>query len=191
MMNRKRYGFLQLALLALALSTSACDKQGLGHTLGFDRTAPDEFAVVSRPSLSVPPDFMLRPPKPGEPPRQPQADEAARSIVTGKAPPEGEKIPGNATLSTASDAFLNRLGVTQADPQIRAKLLEDEKTPADVSNATSLYEQVVGASKEEPVVDAKKEAERLRKNKDEGKAANEGDVPTEPVEPPSVIDTIF
>lgn len=176
---------LRVAALAAALMTAACDGKGVGETLGFDRSAPDEFTVVSRPSLSVPPDFNLRPPRPGEPPRQPKADEAAHSIITGKQP---------ATVTTdtaATDAFMKRIGATQADPGIRAQLMEDDTAPVDTSKAGSLYEKVIGQDKAEPVVDAKKETERLRKNKDEGKPVNEGEVPVEPVKPPSVMDKIF
>ncbi len=35
--------------------------------LGFEKKAPDEFAVVSRAPLSLPPDYTLRPPQPGAP----------------------------------------------------------------------------------------------------------------------------
>lgn len=180
---------LRGAALALLLTTTACGEQGVGGALGFERDAPDEFTVVSRPSLSVPPDFNLRPPRPGEPPRQPKADAAARSIVTGKPIQEGAQ-PGAAT-SSASDAFLKRIGADQADANIRAQLAEDETAPVDTSKAGSLYEKMIGQDKAEPVIDAAKETERLRKNKAEGKPANEGEVPVEPVKPPSMIDKIF
>ena len=141
---------------------------------------------------------------PGEPPRQPRADEAARSIITGKttaAKADDLVMPKVDTAVTpvvtndaptpATEAFLKRIGADKADETIRAQLGEDLTKPVDTSNAKSLYERIIGQDKLEPVVDAKKESERLRQNKDDGKPANEGEVPTEPPKPPSVIDKIF
>ena len=55
-----------LVLSALMLlSLAACG--GVADTLGLGRNPPDEFAVVDRPPLSLPPDFELRPPRPGAP----------------------------------------------------------------------------------------------------------------------------
>lgn len=199
-----RSSFARAALLSLALLTSACGGQGLGETLGFDRTAPDEFTVVSRPSLAVPPEFTLHPPKPGEPPRGASAEETARTLLTGKDAPADAKdlqLPKVETAVTpviskeapsgATMGFLKKLGADTADEGIRAKLLEDEARPADTSKANTLYEQLMEKEKPEPVVDAKKESERLRANKDAGKPANEGDVPVEQVKPKTVLDRIF
>ncbi len=190
-----------LALLAL----SACGEQGLGETLGMNRVAPDEFTVVSRPSLSVPPEFTLRPPRPGEPPRGASADEAARSALTGKdVPLTADKLeqPKGATAVTpvitsdvpsgATNSFLKRIGTEKADENIRDKLREDAVTaPAPKpQERTTLFEDWFGG-KDDPVVDAKKEAERLRANKDAGKPANEGEVPLEKQKAPSVLNKIF
>ena len=54
-----------------AVAISGCS--GIKDDLGLAKRAPDEFAVVKRPPLSMPPDFALRPPRPGE--RGPQAAE--------------------------------------------------------------------------------------------------------------------
>ncbi|KJS38300.1 MAG: hypothetical protein VR70_10355, partial [Rhodospirillaceae bacterium BRH_c57] len=52
---------------ALAATLSGCGG-GVKETLGLNRQAPDEFQVVSRPPLAIPPEFKLRPPEPGAPP---------------------------------------------------------------------------------------------------------------------------
>ncbi|MCH1556317.1 MAG: DUF3035 domain-containing protein, partial [Pseudomonadales bacterium] len=54
-----------LVLLTLAaLTLSACG-DSTKRALGLSRTSPDEFSVVPRAPLSQPPDFNLRPPRPG------------------------------------------------------------------------------------------------------------------------------
>ena len=194
------------SLFALPLLLAACDNGGMRDTLGLTRTAPDEFIVVSRPPLSVPPEFNLRPPTAGEAPLGSSADEQARSLLTGK--PAGYANSDAAlvepTVETAvtpvvrtdaltggADALLKRAGSHSADESIRAKLGEDAARPADTSNAKTLLEQIDGTEKKEPTVDAKKEAERLRANKDSGKPITEGEVPTEDTKPRSLIDRIF
>ena len=52
-------------LAAVALGTGACSN--LRQQIGLDKQVPDEFRIVARPPLSMPPDFALRPPQPGAP----------------------------------------------------------------------------------------------------------------------------
>src|SRR5580658_9679275 len=61
--------FFRLAVLGaveLALTLSACDS--LRRDAGLTKQAPDEFAVVTKAPLIIPPNFNLRPPAPGAPP---------------------------------------------------------------------------------------------------------------------------
>ena len=56
----------KVALLGgLAFAVSGCESTR--ETFGLNKTAPDEFQVVSRAPLSLPPDFTLRVPDPGAP----------------------------------------------------------------------------------------------------------------------------
>lgn len=199
--------FLKLTFLAMPLLLAACEAGGVRDTLGLNRDAPDEFTVVSRPPLSIPPEFTLRPPKPGEPPRGISADEQAKSILTGKpvstrlTDPSKLEEPSVETavtpvvqsevLSGGAASLLKRAGADSADDSIREKLNVDEVTPRDVSDADNLLDQLTGSEKPEPTVDAVKEAERLRANKDENKPVNEGEVPEEGVKKRSLIDRIF
>ena len=50
---------------SLGLSLAACSGDELTRTFGLTRDAPDEFQVTTRAPLSMPPDFTLRPPRPG------------------------------------------------------------------------------------------------------------------------------
>ena len=52
-----------LAVAGIAMLTSGC---GIGRAVGGGKNAPDEFAIATKAPLVVPPDYSLRPPKPGE-----------------------------------------------------------------------------------------------------------------------------
>lgn len=76
---------LCVALTTCSLFTlTACGGGTIKDTLGIGRKAPDEFRVVSRPPLSVPPQFNLRPPSANaESPIIIPADKQAKAIITG------------------------------------------------------------------------------------------------------------
>lgn len=175
------------------LFLAACEGNEVKETLGLNRDAPDEFTVVSRPPLSVPPEFNLRPPRPGEAPLGIKAEDKAKSLITGinsaGAPVDAVQTAQPANGAAAS--LLRKAGAERADSGIREKLGVDERTPLENKNAKTLMEQLSGKEKNEPTVDAKKEAERLRSNKDSGKPINEGDIPENKPENDSLIDRIF
>ncbi len=194
-------------LILLPLLLAACDNGGMRETLGLTRDAPDEFTVVSRPPLSLPPDFTLRPPKPGEAPRGTSSDEKARSLLIGKTPSVTLKdarqleqptvdtavtpVMESDVLSGSASNILKRAGADKADDDIRDKLSSDAATPRDNSDAKTLLDQIDGKEKNEPTVDAKKEAERIRTDKDNGKPITDGDTPNDATAKKSLIDRIF
>lgn len=193
--------------LALGFLLAACSNSDVRGTLGLNRNAPDEFTVVSRPPLTVPPDFDLRPPKPGAAPRGTNTENAAKAALLGdRAKPASEtslpdELPKTETAVVpviASDAptgaqagFLKKARADAADEDIRNKLGADALRKPEDKPARSLLDKLSKPESNEPVVDAKKEAERLRSNKDAGKPVTEGDVPEEKVKPPTVWDRIF
>lgn len=202
-MPRIRF-FLPLLLPGLA----ACSGGDVRDTLGLSRRAPDEFVVYSRPPLSVPPEFDLRPPRPGaENPNHVSSEETARETLLGTKTPlssleDLEDAPASDTAvvpvieseapSNAQAKFLGKLGVDDADPEIRKQLSQDvQAAPKKKKKAQSLYEKIVGDAQDEPVVDATKEAERIRANKDAGKPVNEGETPVLDKKNQSVIDRIL
>lgn len=183
-------------LIVLPFLAAACTD--VRDTLGLTKSAPDEFVVVSRPPLSVPPDFELRPPssQPGANRlAMPSTEDAAREALLGTSTatpaaaraissPDGVGTP----LSRPTSSFLNKAGASNAAPDIREQL---NNKPAVSPRAGSLYERVVGKGTSEPVVDAAKEAERIRENKQQNKPLTEGETPDAPVGTPSVLDKIF
>ena len=76
--------------LAAALPLALAASEGVKQELGMTKQPPDEFAVVaSKAPLVVPPDFTLRPPRPGAPrPQEPQPAEAARNALVASAQPD-------------------------------------------------------------------------------------------------------
>src|SRR5690348_17094840 len=69
-----------LATVGRATSLGGCSD--IRKALGYDKSIPDEFAVVSRAPLAIPPDYSLRPPQPGAAPTQdvPPQDRAKEAV---------------------------------------------------------------------------------------------------------------
>ena len=78
-------GHRLLAFLCLtaALALSGCGE--LRRSMGYDKSTPDEFQVVERAPLALPPDFSLRPPDPGAPrPQESSMRDQARTALVGQ-----------------------------------------------------------------------------------------------------------
>lgn len=103
------------ALLA-AVGLAGC--QSTQQALGMTKVTPDEFRVVTKAPLVVPPDYALRPPAPGKPrPQELQPESAARLALLGQreaeARSQGEKL------------LASKAGAEKADPLIRY-VVDDE-----------------------------------------------------------------
>jgi hypothetical protein len=101
--------------LALGAVVAAGGCAGLGKALGSGKNPPDEFAIATKAPLVVPPDYSLRPPKPGETrPQELTPSERARQVLLGDttaaAPTVGEQ------------QILQKAGALGADQNIRAVL---------------------------------------------------------------------
>jgi hypothetical protein len=206
---KKLFRIPRFLIVALPLLAAACSGTDVRDTLGLNRDAPDEFTVLSRPPLSMPPDFTLRPPHAGSDLHQPSADEQARDVMLGKSVAPATPVPNakemlrptvdtavtpvvvTNTPSHAEASFLNHAGASAANENIRDQLGTDAVTPVDTSKSKTLYEKLSGQDKTEPVVDPQKETERLRENKDEGKPVTAGDTPTQTESPKSFLDYVF
>jgi hypothetical protein len=102
--------------LVSAVALTGC--QSSRKILGMEKVTPDEFRVVSKAPLVVPPDYSLRPPAPGEPrPQELQPESAARTALLGKRDAEA-RSPGEQMLVT-------KAGADKADPLIRF-VVDDE-----------------------------------------------------------------
>ncbi len=164
------------ALIAPVLCLSACGE----HTkkeLGLIRTAPDEFAVLKRAPLEMPPDYTLPPPQPGAPrPQEAAPEKEAEKVVFG-----GEALTNKRTPDSAEAALLRQAGADNVDPAIRQTV--DKETGVLAPRQKPVAEKLLGivVKNDKPVasvVDAKAEAERLKKNAEEGKPVTEGETPS-------------
>jgi len=170
-MNMKQ----NMMFLAACLLLAACSNgEGLRETLGLNRHGPDEFQVVSRPPLTLPPDFSLRPPKEGENAAYVPAistRQQAHDTILGTAPQASASLAATAVQpvasgdlpSSADSRFLSNGGTQQANPGIRSLLIGQQPDQASKDNK---YLVMPGGSGD-PVVDAGKESARLKKDKQE------------------------
>ncbi len=183
--------FVKLFIVIIALSaTTGCEKTR--EIIGLNKKAPDEFAVYSRAPLSLPPNYVLRPPAPGT--SRPQAtdtrDQAKKAISkvmveTRSKKPEPASTPG-------IELLLKRTGGIDADHTIRSTI--NRETSILAVEDKSLTDKLMfwGAPNEYgSVVDPKKEAKRIQQNQALGKPLNEGKVPTIKRKRKAILEGIF
>ncbi len=107
---------LTVLLLVGVAGLAGC--QSASHALGMSKVTPDEFRVVSKAPLVLPPDYSLRPPAPGEPrPQELQPESAARTAMMGQREAE--------TRSDGEKILVGKAGAEKADPLIRY-VVDDE-----------------------------------------------------------------
>ncbi|MCL2469261.1 MAG: DUF3035 domain-containing protein [Alphaproteobacteria bacterium] len=162
-----------LAVLGLsAILLAGCS--GVSESMGFGRHVPDEFSVVDRAPLSLPPVYDLRAPTPGAArPQDETAQKRANQVVFGTA--------GKAALPAASKteiALLTQAGAEQAEPQIRT--LVDRESAQKALGERHLVEELLWWKNPEGksvTVDAVAEAERLKEIKEKGESVTTGATP--------------
>lgn len=172
--------FLTVVIAGLALSATGCSE--VRGWMGADKVAPDEFRVVTRAPLSLPPDYGLVAPQPGASrPQETTVREAARQIVVDR---DGGRVQRqeSATLQgrdPGEAALLRRAGVAESDPNIRAVVNRESANLAEADN-TFVESLLFWRPKPEPgvAVDADKEARRLRENAALGRPATTGETPS-------------
>jgi hypothetical protein len=116
----------QIAVLsALALSLIGCES--MREAAGITKEPPDEFAVVTKSPLVIPPDFNLKPPKPGAAPtNQVSPTQSAQAALFADDPAAAAAaIPG--TFSPEERTVLANTGGAASDPSIRKQIAADEK----------------------------------------------------------------
>ena len=152
----------------------------MSNAIGLKKQVPDEFAVVARAPLSMPPDYRLRVPVPGaKRPQESSTRDAARDILVNRSASRSKALaPSAGQFSSGETALLKRAGALSVDPSIRRTVDRESSVLADAEK--SVFDKVVFWRKPaEPgtVVDAGKESRRLREATALGDAPNKGDVP--------------
>lgn len=207
------------ALMTGVLGLSACSD--VRDVFGNRKDPPDEFQVVARAPLALPPNFDLRPPQPGadRPQEGSTTDMAARRILgrgaartsqgatgqgsTGTAPgaassggfsggfgfggfgaplgsaPAAAPTPSVGVTTRGADELRGRLGVDEAQPDIRQVV--NEETEEFAYDTRYPIDRLLFWKPEPPkgiVVDPNQENRRLKQNSALGKPVTDGDTPT-------------
>jgi hypothetical protein len=125
-MNIARESLRLVAFSAIALSLIGCES--IREAAGVVKEPPDEFAVVTKSPLVIPPDFNLKPPKPGAAPtNQASPTETAQSALFGEDPAAAAAaLP--ASFSPEERVVLASSGGSNADPAIRKQIASDMKS---------------------------------------------------------------
>ncbi len=171
--------FLSILLIgAAAVSVTACE--GAKKQFDFSKKAPDEFAVMTRAPLEMPPSYTLRPPQPGAPrPQEQSTANMAREAVLG--PDAVKQIAKDNQVSAGEAVLLQKTGAANVNPAIRsvvdretAEIAEDETPGIDT------LKKMVGKDVKPPakVVDPVAETNRIKANKAAGKPVTAGETPT-------------
>jgi hypothetical protein len=176
-----------VALLPLALA--ACGGDDVSRSFGLTRDAPDEFQVTTRAPLSMPPDYTLRPPRPGAArPQEMTSRQAAEATLAPQAalggPPQGgAPSPGQQALLAATGPaapadIRNRVAADAANEQTDRSLTDELmfwRTPRDKSI----------------LVDPRKESQRLQENAAMGESPVVGDTPIIQRKSETLWDSLF
>ena len=178
MISRTSMGtFKKVAVVALTIFVGGCE--GVREAAGIAKKSPDEFAVVTRAPLSMPPDYGLRPPRSGaERPQEARVTDTARDLVINNASPT-LSLENAAAGSPGESALLSKAGATAPDPTIRRKINRESSILAAESD--NLADRLIFWQKSPEqgvIVDAAAEAERLKENASRGEASTKGQTPT-------------
>jgi hypothetical protein len=159
---RSSYWYRAAVLVSFGVALSGCTL--LRSAAGVTKSSPDEFAVLTKGSLVIPPDFGLMPPKPGAAPTN-QSDpvsSAQGALFGADATAAAAALPGDASMS--EKVLLTNAGAGAADPQIRQLIAADNSAllAADDSFVGDiLFWQDKKKTDQGKPVDADAEAKRL------------------------------
>jgi len=165
------------ALLAILAGLPACSS--VKNALGMTKQKPDEFAIVTKAPLVMPPDFSLRPPRPGAlGPNESTPLDAAKETVFGG---EDKKVEPADGQSAGEVALLQNAGAAKADPEIR-HVISAENRGAEAKD-DGFVDKVMfwndDTPKADPVVDAAAEAARIRTAEQNGQPVAQAPATTE------------
>jgi hypothetical protein len=132
-MSRMHVALRVTLLGGAALALIGC--QSIREAAGVVKTPPDEFAVVTKAPLVIPPDYNLRPPKPGAPPtNQSSPTDSAEAALTGDDPATvAASLPS--TYSPGEKMLLADTGAATADHGVRTQIAADAKAMSTASNS--------------------------------------------------------
>ncbi len=153
----------KLLLIATLCTLTACSTAR--EELGLNRQSPDEFSVLKRAPLTLPPSYTLRPPSSGEVNvASDNAQTQAKRVILGQ---DTASNTAPSSTSTGTQMFLNQAGADKANPEIRSTL--DRETAVLSTTNKTVAEKLLFWTGDENApmtteadkLDASAEAERL------------------------------
>jgi hypothetical protein len=159
---------LTAGIAALGGALSGCTNTAAA--LGMTKVVPDEFRVVTKAPLAVPPDYSLRPPAPGQPrPQELQPESAARTALLGQRAAQdrsqGEKLLASKAGGDKADPLVRYVvddefgEIAHKDPSFADRVLFWKKNKTDEQAAQTA--KAAGAETAAPI-DPTIEANRLK-----------------------------
>jgi hypothetical protein len=186
-----------LVYTGMCLVLSGCGN--LRDTLGLGKNTPDEFAVVTRAPLSLPPTYDLRPPLPGAPrPQEQRSSDAARQALLGQVPATGDMAASSglkpvtvqSVAGQGERGLLTQAGAGTADDAVRAQI-DRETAQMEAVNASLLAQIQQNTVTPDPVVSPAQEAQRVRTLKQQQAPVSGSGAVTAPVKKPTLWDRLL
>jgi hypothetical protein len=118
--------------VVLAAALTGCDTT-VQETLGLGKRAPDEFQVVRRAPLAVPPDYNLRPPGPGGASGgggggvETDTSDEARELLTGAGGSQERQVASLGAEASHGERALVQSSPVRADPEVRSRIVTDSR----------------------------------------------------------------
>ena len=150
-MNVSKRAQACMVVLAAMVAVSGCTS--IRKAAGVEKETPDEFAVVTKAPLVIPPDYNLRPPKPGALPTNQLSPTATAQAALAGDDNGTAATASTATTSPAEQAILDHADAANADHSIRQQIASDEKSMqgADESFTDKLLFQSPTDNSDKPV----------------------------------------
>lgn len=186
-LSPSRFLLRGLAVAVLALGLGAC--QTARETLGLVKTPPDEFNVVTRAPLAMPPDLAVLPtPQPGKQrPQELRPQEQAMVLLLGG-------VPVSTGPSGSEEVLLAEADVGAAMPGIRTAVDTEQREMASERTINEFLQFWRDPTdKTAVIIDPVKERQRLQNNAALGLPADAGDFDAVTITPEekAILEGIF
>jgi Protein of unknown function (DUF3035) len=178
-----------LGAVALGAPLAACSAD-LTRTFGFTRDSPDEFTVTTQAPLTIPPDYTIRPPRPGAPRPQDVPDQVAaqEALIPQAALTSGSD---SAALSPGQQALIQQAG-PPPPANIRTQIAQEQSQLN--GGGQSFADRLMFWRSQQPAgiaVDPQKESQRLREDAALGQSPTVGQTPIIQPKPRGLLEGIF
>ncbi|MDD9841722.1 MAG: DUF3035 domain-containing protein [Alphaproteobacteria bacterium] len=170
----RRYG---LVILLPIIGLAGCGQ--LADTFGYGKNPPDEFAIIRKSPLIIPPDYQLKPPLTTMEGLQPLPEQnKVRTLLTNAPPP-----PADTELSEGERKLLMLAGASNSSDSIRAQIDRDGQTV--VPKKDNFVERLLGFGKDDVEafeldrLERETESESMNESETEGEVKSKAETKTQ------------